>query len=482
MTQGSITDLDTAIAVTRFGLGARPGDLAAAAGDARAWLMAQIRRTGADLPAGALPDSRDRMMALVAYRDQIKTLKADAAAKPPPDESPAGEPMTAEGGRRPRTALQDERKQALRPLLEGVGDEILARTVLAARTDAPFRERWTLFWANHFTVSAVKVQSAVLVGPFEREAIRPRVFGRFEDLLVASSTHPGMLIYLDQARSAGPNSRAGRIRDMGLNENLAREILELHTVGADAGYTQADVTEFARALTGYSIGGEHEPAEQQGRFLFRPQLHEPGERTVMGRRYADGEEDQARRILADLAAHPATADHIARKLAIHFVADDPPPALVQRLSRSFADSRGDLANLAKALITAPEAWDPAPRKFKTPNEFLVSSYRAADAAPALAPREVVQPLTALGQRPFSAPQPNGWSEQAADWAAPDAVVKRLTWAAAFSEAHAPAEPMRLAQGCLGARLTPAVAQAISRAESRPEAMTLMLMSPEFQRR
>jgi uncharacterized protein (DUF1800 family) len=308
------------------------------------------------------------------------------------------------------------------------------------------------------------------------------VFGRFEDLLVASSTHPGMLIYLDQARSAGPNSLAGQRRQMGLNENLAREILELHTVGADAGYSQADVTEFARALTGYSIGSERELVEQQGRFLFRPQLHEPDARTVMGRTYAAGEADQARRILADLAAHPATADHVARKLAVHFVADDPPPALVARLRQAFLDSHGDLAEVATSLVTAPEAWDPAACKFKTPNEFLVSSYRAVDAAPTLAPREVVQPLTALGQRPFSAPQPNGWSEQASDWAAPDAVVKRLTWAAAFADAHAPAEPMALAQASLGARLSPAVATAVSRAESRSEALTLLLMSPEFQRR
>ena len=173
-------------------------------------------------------------------------------------------------------------RQAQKIIRQGAGQEFLARAALASQTEAAFRERWALFWFNHFTVGQKNLQTVVLVGPFEREAIRPHVFGRFEDLLVASSTHPGMLMYLDQARSAGPNSLAGQRRQMGLNENLAREILELHTVGADAGYSQADVTEFARALTGYSIGSEREPAEQQGRFLFRPQLHEPGARTVMG--------------------------------------------------------------------------------------------------------------------------------------------------------------------------------------------------------
>ncbi|QUD90080.1 DUF1800 domain-containing protein [Phenylobacterium montanum] len=480
MTAGVSDDLRAAIAVTRFGLGARPGELAAARPDPVAWLEGQIRPGGADQPAGALPDSRDRLMALLAYRDEVKDVKAEAKAAPSAEPS---EPQAmSDSERRAKSPLQRERKVALRPLLDGVADEILARTVLAAETATPFRERWTLFWANHFTVSAVKVQSAVLVGPFEREAIRPHVFGRFEDLLVASSSHPGMLEYLDQARSAGPNSLAGQRRQMGLNENLAREIMELHSVGADAGYSQADVTEFARALTGWSIGGEREPAERQGRFLFRPQLHEPGARTVMGRTYPAGGEDEARRILADLAAHPATADHIARKLAVHFVADEPPPSLVVRLRTSFLDSRGDLAELARSLVTAPEAWEPAARKFKTPNEFLVSSYRAVGAVPAAAPHDVLQPLTALGQRPFSAPQPNGWSEQASDWAAPDAVVKRLTWAAGFADAHAPAEPVTLAQAALGVRLTSAVATAITRAESRSEALTLMLMSPEFQRR
>lgn len=152
-------------------------------------------------------------------------------------------------GARPGEALQQERRMAIQPLLLGVRDEIFARTRLATATANPFRERWTLFWSNHFTVSTAKIQSAVLAGPFEREAVRPHVFGRFEDLLVASTTHPGMLVYLDRSRSAGPDSMAGEFRKMGLNENLVREILELHTVGADAGYTQADVTEFARALT-----------------------------------------------------------------------------------------------------------------------------------------------------------------------------------------------------------------------------------------
>jgi uncharacterized protein (DUF1800 family) len=280
-------------------------------------------------------------------------------------------------GAAPADQFEAERRAARKPLEDGVRDEILARTGLAAATDAPFRERWALFWANHFTVSTAKPATAVLAGPFEREAIRPHVFGRFEDLLVAASTHPGMLIYQDQARSAGTDSPAGGRRNAGLNENLARESLELHTVGGDAGYTQADVTEFARALTGYSVSVERDGAQAVGETLFRPNLHEPGERIVMGRRSTQSGAAQARTILADLAASPHTADHLACKLAVHFVSDTPPPALVARLRSSYLTSGGDLAAVAHALIDAPEAWEGASTKFKRPSEFLVSSYRAS---------------------------------------------------------------------------------------------------------
>ncbi len=175
-----------------------------------------------------------------------------------------------------------------------------------------------------------------------------------------------MLIYLDQARSAGPDSLAGCSATWGLNENLAREIMELHTVGADAGYTQADVTEFARALTGFSIGSKRESRSEQGRFLYRSVLHEPGTRTVMGKTYDDHGMDQARHILKDLAAHPKTAEHISRKLAVHFVADDPPPALVENLKSSYLKSDGDLAVLAQTLIEAPQAWEAPAAQIQKP--------------------------------------------------------------------------------------------------------------------
>jgi len=454
-------NLHAAIAVTRFGLGARPGEITDALTDPQGWLLDQIRPEGADTPvnlSGApFPSSRQRVLDFLAYREAVQT-----AGKDP-----------------------DARKTAAQALNSETGAELHARAVLAASTAAPFRERWALFWANHFSVSVIKGEELAATAPaFDREAIRPHVFGRFEGLLLASTRHPAMLMYLDQQRSTGPNSALGQKRDKtGLNENLAREVMELHTLGADAGYTQADVTEFARALTGWSMGGKAGPEDQQGIFVFRPVMHEPGPRTVFGRTYSQDDEAQAIAILRDLAKSPHTADHVARQLATHFVADAPPPELVATLKQSFLETDGSLDHLARALITSPAAWTPGAAKLKTPYEFLISSHRAAGTTPVDLRKDLYGPLTALGQRPYSAPQPNGWSDQASDWASPDAIVKRLSFAQGFASAHAPlGDPIQVAKASLGARLSPAALTAISRAESREDAFAILLMSPEFQRR
>ena len=455
-------DMMAAIAATRFGLGARPGEIAAAQSDPRGVLLAQIRPEGADQPQGDGESTAQRLAEFRDYQMTKREAKADGQAKSDP--------------------VKDAQKR-LRDQTEG---DFLARARLGANTEAAFRERWTLFWSNHFTVSATKQITAAVVGPFEQEAIRPHVFGRFEDLLVASSTHPAMLLYLDQAQSMGPGSKAAAYQRKngkpvgGLNENLAREILELHTLGVDAGYSQADVTEFARALTGYSIGRPQDQNPHQ--YLFRDNTHEPGARTVMGKAYPQAGQAQARAVMADLAVSPHTARHVATKLAAHFVNDAPPPALVARLEKSYLDSGGRLDDLARALVTAPEAWDPAPAKFKTPYEFAISTWRAVGAEPS-AIGKLAPVLTGLGQKPFSAPSPKGWDDQAQTWCAPDALIKRLRFSEGFAAVAADRlDPNAFAQSALGARLTPPVAKAVARAETRREAMALLLMSPEFQRR
>ncbi len=266
-------DLKAAIAVTRFGLGARPGEIAEAMGDPESFLTSQIRASGADQPQANPEGSAQRFGEFRDYQQDKRAARQ------------AGDPRTT-----PSPA--DPVKMAARMLRDETGVDFQARMQLATQTAAAFRERWALFWCNHFTVSATKLVTATVVGPFEQEAIRPNVFGRFEDLLVASSSHPAMILYLDQAQSVGPDTMAARFlsrggKQAGLNENLAREIMELHTVGVDTGYTQADVTAFARAMTGWSIGGLRESDERRGKFLFRAVAHEDGAVTIMGKTYSD---------------------------------------------------------------------------------------------------------------------------------------------------------------------------------------------------
>jgi uncharacterized protein (DUF1800 family) len=394
-----------------------------------------------------------------------------------------------------QTVDRDPVKDAQKMLRDDTQGDFLARVQLAATTDAAFRERWALFFANHFTVAAKNLQTAVVVGPYEAEAIRPHVFGRFVDLLTAVETHPAMMIYLDQVQSVGPDSllaqrakgRPGGLqrvanRNLGLNENLAREIMELHTVGVNGGYRQADVTEFARAMTGLSVGRFNDPQGVFGEAVFRDQAHEPGVRTVMGVRYDQGGRQQSAAILADLAAKPQTARFVCTKLARHFTADDPSPALVARLEKAWMGSGGDLGRVAEALIEAPEAWAPAEVKFKSPYDFIVSSYRAAGTAPR-AFGQVGPILTSLGQKPFDPGSPKGFPDDAMSWAAPDGIVKRMQFAQGFAaQAVQGRDPKTLAADALGARLTSATATAVARAESRPEGFALLLMSPEFQRR
>lgn len=467
-------DMMAAIAVTRFGLGARPGEIEAAKADPRGFLTAQIRRDGADIPKDGGESASVRFEQMRDYQQQrrMERQRKDGQPGKPAANAPSDRAMTF--------------KDAQRELREKVGADFLARAQLGASTPASFRERWVLFWANHFTVSATKQITSVLIGPFEREAIRPYVFGRFEDLLVASSTHPAMLTYLDQAQSIGPNSRAagyvGRRRNgkAGLNENLAREILELHTVGVDAGYTQGDVTEFARALTGFSVGRDQE--DRAGQFVFRDNAHEPGTRMILARPYSQADIKQGLAVLKDLSADPRTAHHVCGKIARHFVSDTPPKALTDQLEKRWMATGGDLAAVAKALVESPEAWDPTPAKFKTPYEYTLSTWRLIGAEPSAIER-LAPILTGLGQKPFSAPSPKGWAEDAQTWASPDGLIKRMQWAQGFAAAVADrADPNALAVSALGERLTPPVAKAVSRAETRREAFALLVMSPEFQRR
>jgi uncharacterized protein (DUF1800 family) len=314
---------------------------------------------------------------------------------------------------------------------------------------------------------------------YEREAIRPHVLGRFADMLLASASHPAMLIYLTNTASMGANSIAGINRTLGLNENLAREILELHTLGVRTVYDQDDVTRFANVLTGWTIipvGGDPVHGNE---FIFNPRMHEPGPQRVLGKFYVDPGVEQGRAVLADLARHPATATHVATKLARYFSADDPPPSLVERLARTFRETDGNLKEIAKTLVTSDETWAPARDKLKRPCEWVAAMARATGLRSD--PERFVRGQGLMGEPLWRPPAPKGFADSEGAWI--DGVGLRLDVANSVAERIADrVDPKDVLDTALGPLASPETRQALARAESRPQALALAFMSPEFQRR
>lgn len=471
-----------ALGLNRFGLGPRPGDLDAAASDPRAFLAAEVTRRAVVMPAS--PDLLDTPAALAALREQRqeRRLEKALAGTPTPGAAGEGAPMVAGEAPAPASGPPKQPARPMPPVPQRLyRAEAAARVAAGLEPPGGFVERLVWFWSNHFAVSAAKGGPVrATAGAFEREAIRPHVLGRFADMLLAVETHPAMLVYLDNQQSIGPDSRAGQRRGKGLNENLAREILELHTLGVDGGYTQGDVTSLARIITGWTVAGPDGRLGLPGTFVFNPNWHEPGGHVLLGRPYPDAGVEQGRAALLDLARHPATARHVAVKLARHFVADDPPPALVTRLTRVFRDTDGDLSRLALALLDAPEAWSPEARKMRSPQEFLIASLRLLGAKPDN-PNPILGALAALGQPLWAPPGPNGYPDTVAQWASPEGLKTRLDVAVRMA-GRTTVDPMPLLEASLGPLASPETRQAVARAESRPQAVALLLMAPEFQRR
>ena len=427
-------DNRAAQALIRFGLGRRGSEPLPA--DPGAWLAAQL---DAPDPALATP-GHSAADGLVAIRTRRELKGAQ------------GTPI--------RDVFRADAAQAFDTLLT---------------TNLPFRERLVTFWANHFTVSIKRPECAALTGAFVREAIRPHVTGRFESMLVAVMHHPGMLLYLDNAQSIGPDSPAGTRQRRGLNENLARESLELHTVSPAAGYSQADVTEYAKILTGWSIAYDYNPPG----FLFRLNAHEPGAKTVMGHSFDHGLAG-GNAVLTWLAGHPATHRHLATKLVRHFVADDPPPAAVARIETVLRQTHGDLKAASLELTRIPEAWSPL-TKLRSPSDYVVAVLRALDLPEDKRPN-LIPAMASLGQPFCGAPLPNGWADTAADWSGPEAILRRVDWAYGATARAEAADPEQIAQDSLGPLLHPATLDAMRHAGSRRDSLTLLLASPEFQRR
>lgn len=485
--------VDTAIAMNRFGLGAKAGQ--AVPKRPRHWLLDQLERY--DARPASIASLPGRAQVAKDYSDYMRgsgeVLKLRASA--PEDSSTA------------LKTIEAKRKEERRKLRGYYTGSVTARfnTALASETD--FAERLVHFWSNHFAISIDKHSVAPLAGSYEFEAIRPHILGKFSDMLRASVTHPAMLLFLDQARSIGPNSVAvksrgkNRKRKLGLNENLAREILELYTLGVRTGYDQGDVTELARALTGLTV-----PARDGGRLLqqllgddfplgdtiFIARLHEPGGRQIMGKTYPEGGQSQVSAIMGDLAVHPATAHHIATKLAQHFVSDTPPPKLVARLEQNFLATGGDLPSLYRVLVESPESWpaswDLPKAKFKSPWEWMVSSLRmmgleSFPAKGASRDARITNIFKQLGQPIWHPGSPAGYPDEADSWAGAAALMRRVELAAEIGRTSAGKMDARvLAPQALPGVISANTSESILRAESPAQGLSLLLVSPEFMRR
>src|SRR6202035_3920520 len=383
-------------------------------------------------------------------------------------------------------AQQNAAKQQAQPLnviQKTYRAEALARLQRSIIADCGISERLVAFWSNHFCISANKGELARMwAGSFEREAIRPYVLGRFADMLKAVEQHPAMLFFLDNQQSLGPDSRAGINRNRGLNENLAREIMELHTLGVGGGYSQDDVTSLARIITGWTYAGRQGQLGAPGSFVFNANAHEPGAQRVLGKIYDAGGVEQGEAVLADIARHPSTAKFIATKFVRHFVADDPPPALVARLQDVFTKSDGDLRAMTSALLDSDEAWQAPLTKMRSPYDFLVATGRLLAQVPE-DPSRYLGGLNLLGQPLWSPSGPNGFPDTNAAWAAPEGMKLRLDIAAQVaSRLGANIDPRDLLEFAAADAASPETRRTIERAESRQQALALLLMSPEFQRR
>ena len=506
------------IALNRFGLGARPGDLARAAGDPRGWLKAElgvqdIALISLDDPAnadlvGTTPAIQGHFAA-EAQRKREREIKTASLARGAngngaiaSDMAPAGSVMAMAapamsgdmaGGMagagmmaKPDAAKPDTAKQKTDEAVEGrvFRQEALAMARKAMEVEAGFVERLVRFWSNHFAVSVAKSGIVrIAAGAFEREAIRPFVLRSFPEMLLAVERHPVMLNYLDNQQSMGPNSRWGKAQKHGLNENLAREILELHTLGVDGGYTQADVTALAATITGWTIVGREGRLGEPGAFTFNANAHEPGDRLLLGKAYPQGGMGQGEAALNDLARHPSTAHHIAFKLARHFVADEPPPALVERLARVYRDTEGGLRALALALVDAPETWDAPLTKLRTPLDFTLAIRRATLRGPLAEPNLILHPLNVLGQPLWQPPGPNGFSDVAGGWTSAEGMKLRLDFAAQVAhQVKDIGNPLDILNDLVGEAASQETRKTIQRAESREQGLALLFMSPEFQRR
>jgi uncharacterized protein (DUF1800 family) len=488
---------EAAIAANRFGFGARPGELTTISSDPRGWVKSQLGPQPLPPAIEALPAAEDDLLAFGRWTVQ-RRFRANNGAR---DENLMRQAARQGVSEQQMQALTTE-QDFIQNFRQRVTTAVNARIIAAVASDNPVYERQVHFWGNHFTVSSAKPQAVALPPSFERDAVRANVGGSFVNMLMASSKHPGMLVYLDNWLSIGPHSPAadnprlrrgfGAQRATGINENLAREIMELHTLGVHGGYTQADVTTFAGVITGWTYRRQtlvDFASTRQGTlngeqlFEFDGDAHEPGAKTVLGKSYRQNGVSQGEAVLSDLAHHPSTARFIATKLTRHYIADTPPPAAVERVAEAFQRSGGDLKHTMEVIVDSPETWTQPFTKFKQPEEYAISLLRAANIQQ-LPPNAAIGAMQAMGQRPYSAPGPDGWADISDAWLTADLVWKRLEFAQTFAGriARSDIDPVQVGEACQGELLSADTRAAIQNADSPAQGLSILFGSPELQRR
>ncbi|MGO4851465.1 DUF1800 domain-containing protein [Phaeovulum sp. W22_SRMD_FR3] len=452
--------------------------------------IAAIRFGYGPSPRQASPGSAADILAVLTGKDRLgqryPIISGPAAQKMVKDYLDLRRAYVKGGGPKALEAFRHHRQEVNRQIDLG----LQMRMARAVDDAAGFRERLHQFWTDHFTVVGKKVQNYVLTLAHGEEAVRPHLAGRFSGMLRAATTHAAMIQYLDQSTSIGPDSPLARRRPdrhMGLNENLARELMELHTLGVNGSYSQDDVRQLAELLTGLSYSS----AKGAG---FRPEIAEEGAETVLGQSY--GGDGPARlgdiyAVLDDLARHPDTAQHLAHKLAVHFVSDDPPADLVAAMANAYQAHDTALLPVYEVLLTHPAALAALGEKVRQPLVYIPSGLRAlgfdgrtvAAWEPGVHRKLVTTPLRGMGQFWLKPGGPDGWPEAAEAWITPQSLSERLNWAMSGPKQVLDTlpDPVEFAHTALGARATPALLTAVPRAESRAEAVGLVLAAPEFNR-
>ena len=437
---------------------------------------------GLPLPNGA-PESAEGMLEMIARPDAaMQTWTISGSADLMPNLRELRQIQQADK----KSKVKNPKRDALLKAFTGAAQAAVVVTFARALDSADgFRERLTTFWADHFCVIAKRQLEAFFPYSIVDEAIRPHLAGNFADMLTAATLHPAMLSYLDQSSSVGPNSHYGKNQNKGLNENLAREVIELHSMGVGANYSQTDVTEMAKILAGLTVNADLLMA-------FQPRRAEPGRRTLLGKTYDMGGMDNIQAALRDLALQPATGLHLARKLAVHFVSDTPDADLVKAIASAYNRSGGDLMATYAAMLNHPTAWAEVTEKARQPFDFIVASLRALGVSGAQLQQlpykqfrgQILVAMAGMGQT-FKRPGgPNGFEEAAEEWITPQGLARRITWAMRVpSRLCDPLpDPVALAQSCLADRASEALLWGAARAEDVTQGVGLVLASAEFNRR